>query len=441
MKKLLVFLLLSASLALGQGAQRIGVAAVNSGGFLKVLSGAAITVCQYNPSKQCMVLVTTYQDPYLVLPNPTTFYADANGNYTYFVPPANVYLERVCSPGTPCVIKVVSMGFGSSAAVSINGSSVSAPNFNSSAPAPGAGYTALPFVVSGNNVIVEAPFGSPPVIGGTTPNAATFTNLIVTGTCTGCNTGSVDWANPGAIGSGTPNTGMFTSLTSTSGVLNGTVGALTPNTGSFTTVNASSFADAKGGFKVNGTAVVNSSAVVDAAKLGATTGVAPQAALGTGSVGAGNKVLLDNQTFGQVPVAGLVSSATTVNGQTCTLGSTCTIPSPTIAYTNTVAGRTTAITDTNMAAVGGSPLLYRFSGTINCTTTSSAATATLNLKWTDSSNTVQTQSVTATCTTLGSSSVGQITYTLRARNATNVTFGVTIANTPTYDVDVRLETM
>ena len=237
MKKFLCFLLLSTSLAFGQAAQRIGVAAVNSGGYLKVLSGATITVCQYNVNLQCTVPVTTYQDPFLTQPNTTPFYADANGNYMYFASPVNIYLEQVCSPGTPCYIRPVLFGVGGPGTVSVNSVIISTPNFNSINPAPDAGYTALLFKVSGSDVIVEAPFAKPPPIGTLIPNVGIFTNLTITGTCTGC--GSTDWAHPGQIGSGTPNTGAFTTLTSQGGALNGTIGAGTPLAGTFTTLNAS----------------------------------------------------------------------------------------------------------------------------------------------------------------------------------------------------------
>ena len=110
-------------------------------------------------------------------------------------------------------------------------------------------------------------------------------------------------------------------------------------------------------------------------------------------------------------------------------------------YTNTLTGQVAAITDTTMVTVGGTSTAYRFTGTINCTATSAAAQASLNLKWTDTGSQAQTLTVTDTCTALGSGSVADMVHAIRAKNATAITFGVTIANTPTYDVDVRLELM
>jgi hypothetical protein len=94
-----------------------------------------------------------------------------------------------------------------------------------------------------------------------------------------------------------------------------------------------------------------------------------------------------------------------------------------------------------MVTVGGTSQLYRFSGEINCTATSAAAQATLNLKWTDTGSQAQTLSVTDTCTALGSGSVSDMIHAIRAKNGTAVTWGVAITNTPTYDADIRLEQM
>jgi hypothetical protein len=113
------------------------------------------------------------------------------------------------------------------------------------------------------------------------------------------------------------------------------------------------------------------------------------------------------------------------------------IPCPIFAQTKTA--QTSAVSDFAMATAPTGSQLYRFTGTVNCTTSSAAATATLNLKYTDTSNTAQTLSTTATCTSLGASSIANLVNSVRAKAATAVTYGVTIANTPTYDVDVRLE--
>lgn len=106
----------------------------------------------------------------------------------------------------------------------------------------GAGITTydIPYVYL---TLTTGAFASPPPIGNVTPNTGAFTNLTVTGTCTGC--GAVDWAHPGAIGSGTPNTGVFT-------ILNGAV------------VNATTFAGADICAKINAAVLAHPGATIDA---------------------------------------------------------------------------------------------------------------------------------------------------------------------------------
>ena len=109
-------------------------------------------------------------------------------------------------------------------------------------------------------------------------------------------------------------------------------------------------------------------------------------------------------------------------------------------FSITSAAQTSAISDTILTTAAAAQL-YRFSGEINCTSSTSTATATLNLKWTDTSNTAQTLSITATCTTLGSSSIADMVHVIRVAAGANVTYGVTVANSPHYDVDLRMEQM
>lgn len=85
---------------------------------------------------------------------------------------------------------------------------------------------------------------------------------------------------------------------------------------------------------------------------------------------------------------------------------------------------------------------FRLSAQVNCTTSSAAATAIVTLAWTDTSNTAQMAVLsTATCTTLGASSLAELTKVVRAKGGTDITYAVAIANTPTYDVTVSAETL
>ncbi len=108
-------------------------------------------------------------------------------------------------------------------------------------------------------------------------------------------------------------------------------------------------------------------------------------------------------------------------------------------YTANKVAQVAAIVDTAMQASTSVDAVYKFDGVINCTVVDATATATLNLKYFDTSNTAQTVSVTATCATLGAASVGSINTLIREITGHSITYGVTIANTPTYDVSVRLE--
>lgn len=84
---------------------------------------------------------------------------------------------------------------------------------------------------------------------------------------------------------------------------------------------------------------------------------------------------------------------------------------------------------------------YRIGGSINCDSTSAAATVNITIGWTDPSNQAQTSTLAsaAACTALGASSFGQLLFPFRAKSGTNITYATSIVNTPTYDVSVHLE--
>jgi hypothetical protein len=113
---------------------------------------------------------------------------------------------------------------------------------------------------------------------------------------------------------------------------------------------------------------------------------------------------------------------------------------PWTTFSQTQVAQTSAIADTLMAVPVGAQM-FRFTGCINCTAVSSGAVATLNLKYTDTANVVQTVSVSDTATSLTTTGIPSLVVALRVKAGTSITYGVTITNTPTYDVDVRLEQM
>ena len=105
-----------------------------------------------------------------------------------------------------------------------------------------------------------------------------------------------------------------------------------------------------------------------------------------------------------------------------------------------LAAQVAAIGAKTLFTVGAGTALFRVHLSVECTTTSAAATVTPSVIYTDTSGTVQTVTGTnATCTALGAASNTSQDVTFRAKNATNIQYQTTIANTPTYDVSVAVE--
>ena len=146
---------------------------------------------------------------------------------------------------------------------------------------------------------------------------------------------------------------------------------------------------------------------------------------------------------GQVPVGnagGTAYAPQTISGS-CTLSSagvmTCS-GGLGFTYNTNFLGRSSALGDTTMVTVGVSNAPYLFIGSVSCTGATSGAAVTMNLKFTDTSNTAQVVSVTANCTTLGGGSYASLTWPVNAKASTTVTIGATITGSPTFDVVPRL---
>jgi hypothetical protein len=107
-----------------------------------------------------------------------------------------------------------------------------------------------------------------------------------------------------------------------------------------------------------------------------------------------------------------------------------------------ITSRTTAISATTLATTIVDST-YRITATLDCDSSSAAATVNATIRWTDPSNTAQSQSLgsAVVCTTLGSASVGNLITSFRAKANTNITYETSIVNTPTYDLSVALETL
>lgn len=124
MKKLtLLLLFLFPVLGLAQtNQQRIAVALQNNSGYAKIIPFAQITVCIYNEQNQCNTPVTIYYDSALSLPIDYPYYADANGNYSYYTH-MGTYVEKVCAPLNQCYNQVITLlagGGGSSGCTPIS---------------------------------------------------------------------------------------------------------------------------------------------------------------------------------------------------------------------------------------------------------------------------------------------------------------------------------
>jgi mucin-19 len=119
--------------------------------------------------------------------------------------------------------------------------------------------------------------------------------------------------------------------------------------------------------------------------------------------------------------------------------------------TNGLKGQPIAIAGVNLASQGAdigtttliattaADAFYTVDADVNCDSSVSTGVATLTITFTDTSNTVQTYTTNAACTTLGSSSIGSIRQAFRAKNGTNIRYGVAHTGTqPTYDVSVAV---
>lgn len=98
-----------------------------------------------------------------------------------------------------------------------------------------------------------------------------------------------------------------------------------------------------------------------------------------------------------------------------------------------------AITTTTLLTTGAANTDYLVVATLYCDTTSAAATATLTISYTDVGSQAQTITpAAAACTALGATSFALINSPIAVKTATNITYAVAIANTPTYDVRISL---
>lgn len=174
-------------------------------------------------------------------------------------------------------------------------------------------------------------------------------------------------------------------------------------------------------------------------------------------------VILENGSSGGAGVVTVTPTTSTINGQTTLVippNEGCAVMSDGANYdahcytmpnriTNGVMGQiveiagvntsntSSDVSTTTLIATGATDAFYHVMGDVNCHAAVSTGVETLTVTFTDTSNTVQTYTANAACTTLGSSSIGSIVQAFRAKGGTNIQYATSHTGTqPSYDVSV-----
>src|SRR5882762_7429844 len=106
--KVLLLLLFPCLTLAQQNQQREGIAIQNASSYAKLAPNAQITVCSYNVQLQCNSPVTIYSDPSLTGAISYPFFADGNGNYSYYAP-QGTYIEQTCVAATQCYTRAITL--------------------------------------------------------------------------------------------------------------------------------------------------------------------------------------------------------------------------------------------------------------------------------------------------------------------------------------------
>lgn len=135
------------------------------------------------------------------------------------------------------------------------------------------------------------------------------------------------------------------------------------------------------------------------------------------------------------PEAGNAFYNSTANLSRYWNGSILVTPAPIVA-TAALAAQTMNLGPTTLATAPADSL-YVVDASLNCDSTSAAATVLITIAYTDISNTAQTvASSVATCTALGASSITSLSTPIQVRSGSTISYTTTIANTPTYDLRI-----
>jgi hypothetical protein len=104
---------------------------------------------------------------------------------------------------------------------------------------------------------------------------------------------------------------------------------------------------------------------------------------------------------------------------------------PVIVGNSVLSSQTGNLGPTTLVTTGSSVASYVIRASVICTTATSTATVALTINYTDASNTAQSIApAAAACTTLGPNSHVDILTPIEVKNATNITYSTTVANSP-----------
>jgi fibronectin-binding autotransporter adhesin len=299
-------------------------------------------------------------------------------------------------------------------------------------------------------VKASATAGTPTVTWGTgtgTPAVTASSPLSINTTtgdisCSSCTTGSLAFS---AITAGTNANALVMGTggslgTSGSGTITATAA---PFSGITAATNVNALVMGTGGsLDVSGTGIVRATTTPTGGLL------FPGSGSGTATVKASATAGTPTVTWGTGTGTPAVTASSPLAINTTTGDVSCATCSQAVAITNypsnvgsdVKTAQTSAIGSTTLLTTGGANATYMAVATINCTTTSAAATVNVTVGWTDTGSQAQTQTLgsAVVCTSLGSASMGGFAFPFRAKTATTITYSTAIVNTPTYDVAVTI---
>lgn len=178
----IAIVLLLPSLARSQGTRFDNIAFQQlSGGSLRTAGGAQIDVCtSVGSGVPCSPHATIYSDVALTLPLANFFFADALGNFGFYIAPGR-YVMTITGQGLTARTLFLTASCEPTSVCTVTGAQTFsvAPTFSAS---PGFVMTSSTNVPNLNaSLLLGNTWAAPGTIGGTTPGAATFTTATTSG--------------------------------------------------------------------------------------------------------------------------------------------------------------------------------------------------------------------------------------------------------------------